>query len=89
MNVKDQFLSMGTFTLREGIHIRLCEDIWLGNQTLRSQYPSLYNIVRKQYATVVDVLSSTPLNISFRRALVGDKLRDWHNLVARLLSVNI
>ena len=30
-----------------------------------------------------------PLNISFRRSLIGDKLNDWYNLVARLLNVDL
>ena len=35
------------------------------------------------------VLSSTPLNISFRRNLVGWNLRDWHRIVASLHDVNL
>jgi hypothetical protein len=39
------------------------------------------NIVRKKNATVGEVLCSSPLNISSRRALRGNKLTKWHNLV--------
>jgi hypothetical protein len=34
--------------------------------------PNLFNIVRKKQATVANVLNFTPLNVSFRRALVGN-----------------
>jgi hypothetical protein len=51
--------------------VHFWEDIWLGEQTLASQYPQLYNIVRK-HDTVATVMSSTPLNIGFRRRLIGN-----------------
>jgi hypothetical protein len=38
------------------------------------KYPSLYKIVRKKNKSVVQVLSTTPLNVSFRRALVRVQL---------------
>jgi hypothetical protein len=39
------------------------------------QYPTLFNIVHKKQAKVVDVLSSITINVEFiRRALVGNKL---------------
>jgi len=61
----------------------------LGSQTLKIQYPNLFNIVRKKQATVADVLNSTPLNVSFRRALVGNKLLEWQSLVARVAFINL
>ena len=45
MGVKDKFLSLGCFSLKDGSQIRFWEDIWLGNHTLKSQFPSLFNIV--------------------------------------------
>ena len=56
----------------------------MGNQAFKLQYPNLFNIVRKKQATVADVFSSNPLNVGFRRTLVGNKLVEWHSLVARL-----
>ena len=38
---------------------------------------------------VDDVLNSTPLNVSFRRALVGNKLLEWQSLVARVAFINL
>ena len=89
MGVKDKFLSLGRFSLKDGSQIRFWEDIWLGNRTLKSQFPSLFNIVRRRHAMVAEVFSTTPLNISFRRALVGDKLHDWLHIVDMLLNINL
>jgi hypothetical protein len=36
---------------------------------------------------VAEVLGSSPLNISFRRALTENKLTDWHILVFRTMNV--
>jgi hypothetical protein len=38
---------------------------------------------------MTQVLSSSPLNIYFRRNLVGVKLRDWHRNAASLHDVNL
>jgi hypothetical protein len=51
--------------------------------------PNLFNIVRKKQATVANVLNSTPLNVSFRRALVGNKLLEWQSLVVRVAFINL
>jgi hypothetical protein len=47
-------------------------------------YPMLYRIVRKKYVTVDSVLSFVPLNVFFRRTLVGDKLVAWFKLASRV-----
>jgi hypothetical protein len=51
--------------------------------------PSLYNIVRKKNASVAQVLSTTPLNVSFRRALMGDDWAKWLDLVGSILGVRL
>jgi len=38
---------------------------------------------------VARILASAPLNISFRRNLVGANLRDWHKIVASLHDVDL
>ncbi|WVZ87298.1 hypothetical protein U9M48_033955, partial [Paspalum notatum var. saurae] len=63
------------------------DDTWCGNQPLKLQYPSLFNIVRKKGATVADVMSSVPLNISFRRGLYGERLNYWNELVGRVMNL--
>ena len=59
----------------------------MGSKPLMQQYPSLYNIVRRRNQTVASALGSIPLNISFRRALVGDKLGLWHELVSKVMNI--
>jgi hypothetical protein len=36
---------MGNFKLQDGKQIRFWEDKWLGDSSLKEQYPNLYNIV--------------------------------------------
>jgi hypothetical protein len=54
-----------------------------------NRFPTLFNIVRRKQDSVAQVLSSSPLNISFRRNLVGVNLRYWHKIVASLHDVNL
>ena len=89
LGVKDIFLSLEKFKLDNRTQIRFWEDKWLGSQALKIQYPNLFNIVRKKQATVADVLNSTPLNVSFRRALFGNKLLEWQSRVARVAFINL
>jgi hypothetical protein len=65
---------MGSFHLQDGKEIRFREDIWLGNTSLKEQYPNLFNIVRRKNATVVEIFSSRPLNVSYQRNLVAENL---------------
>jgi hypothetical protein len=37
----------------------------------------------------VEVLSSDSLDVSFGRALVGNKLSDWHNIATRVANINL
>jgi hypothetical protein len=43
----------------------------------------------KENVSVAQVLSTIPLNVSFRRALVGDNWDMWLNLVGDVLMVNL
>jgi hypothetical protein len=45
--------------------------------------------VRDPHATVAKVMATSPLNVSFRRALVDNNLNAWNNLVAQLVNVEI
>jgi len=89
MKIKDQVLTKGSFSIKDGSTARFWEDNWVGNASFRDRYPSLYNIVRDPHATVAKVMATRPFNISFRRTLLGTKLRDWHNLVAQITPVNL
>ncbi|WVZ54468.1 hypothetical protein U9M48_005255, partial [Paspalum notatum var. saurae] len=89
MKVKDQFMDLSAFQLHNSLQTKFWEDKWLGNYTLKKQYLSLFTIVRKKQSSVAHVLSTNPLNISFRRVLVGDKLIKWNELVARIAHVQL
>jgi hypothetical protein len=80
MEVKDDFLSRGFFKVGDGMGTRFWEDVWLGKVSLAQQYPSLYNIVHHKNVTVAHVLAQTPLNISFRWVLNGNKWTSWLQL---------
>jgi len=88
MAVKDQFFNLVRFNLRDGSQIRFWEDTWLRNQPLSYRFPNLYNIVRKKHATVAKVFNTTPLNVSFRWALIGNILLEWNNRIATIANVN-
>jgi hypothetical protein len=89
MEVKDLVLSRGRFKVQDGTQARFWEDTWLGKVPLMSAYPNIYRIVRRKNMSVAQVLSTTPLNISFRRALVGQLWEDWLDLVGKVLVVSL
>jgi hypothetical protein len=89
MNIKDQFLCLGSFTLQDGKQIRFWEDKWLGANMLRDEYPNLYHIVRRKNAMVADIFRTRPLNITFRRSLVATNLDSWNHLVLRLAHIHL
>ena len=89
INVKAEFMRYGHFNLMDGMQIRFWEDTWLGNQPLSVRFPALFNIVRRKHDSVATVLSSVPLNVSFRRALAGNNLRSWNQIVSCLHDVTL
>jgi hypothetical protein len=89
MNVRDTFMSFGSFKVKDGSQTRFWMDNWLGNQPLKDKFPTLFNIVRRKQDSVERVLALVPLDISFRRNLVGRNLRDWHRIVASLHDMNL
>ena len=44
---------------------------------------------KKKHISVANAFASTPLNISFRRSLVGEKLLKWNELVAKIAFVQL
>lgn len=71
------------------MNTRFWEDIWLGKTPLTNQYPALYNIVRHKNVMVAHVLAQTPLNISSRRALLGNRWTLWLQLCQKLMRFNL
>jgi hypothetical protein len=82
-------VSRGSFVIRDGMKNRFWEDTWLGDTSLATQYPSLYNIVRTKHVLVTDVLSNVPLNIRFNRTLTWDRWNSWVILLRRLMNVHL
>jgi hypothetical protein len=88
MKIKDEVLDLGFFYIKDGGKIRFWGDTWFGNVSFKVQYPSLYNIVCDLHETIDKVMATIPLNLSFKRALVDNKLIEWHNLVAQPPMLN-
>ena len=89
MRVKSAFFIRTNFIIGNGTNTRFWEDTWLGETPLTLQYPSLYSIVQRRDAYVATVLQSVPLNIQFRRTLVGNRWEAWLHLVSRLMEVQL
>jgi hypothetical protein len=87
MHIKDEVLSKGCFNINDGTGTRFSEDTWLGDKPLKDTYPSLYHIARDRKVTISKVMSSIPLNVSFRRSLMDNNLSQWLQLVARVSNV--
>jgi len=85
----NKVLTKGSFIIKDGTKTRFWDDTWVGDKLLKVTYPSLYNIVCDPHATVSKVMSTIPLNISFRRALVDSKLLEWLKLVAQISNVGL
>ena len=78
-----------SFKIQNGEQTRFWEDKWLGNTSLKLQYPNLYNLGYDKHDTVHKVLSTTPLNVSFRRNLQGNNLRDCLQVVSKVADVEL
>ena len=89
MKVKDDFFKRGRFTVGNGEQIQFWEDSWLGPGSLQAEYPSLYDIASNKHATVADVFRAVPINLPFRRALIGHNRTKWFSLVERLMRVTL
>jgi len=89
VEVKEHLLERGKFLVKDGKYTRFWEDWWVGQESLMKQFPALYQICRKKNQTVANVLETRPLNISFRRNMVGDKLRLWNDLVNQVINVRL
>ena len=89
IKVKVAFFNRTKFVLGGGESTRFWEDTWLGETLLDMQYPNLYNIVQRKQNFVSSVMGTVPLNIQFRRSLVGERWTSWLHLVRRLMEVNL
>jgi hypothetical protein len=74
MATKKFFFRLGSFSIEDGSDIRFREDMWLGNTTIREQYPILYNIMGHKGDTIAKVVKVSPPDVTFRRNLSGQRL---------------
>ena len=51
----------------------------IGQSAAKLKYP---NIVRRKQDIVANIFQTSPLNIMFRRSLLGQNLRDWNITVS-------
>jgi hypothetical protein len=58
MATKKYFFGMCSFSIKDRSEIRFWKDNWLGNATLRGQYPALYNIVCHKGDTISKVMEN-------------------------------
>ena len=72
MRTKDMFFRRAKFCVGNELTIRFWEDTWLRDEPLALQYPILYNIVQRKEDYVANILQEVPLNIQFKRSLVGN-----------------
>jgi hypothetical protein len=89
MSVKQDFLKWMMFKVQNGKQTRFWEGKWLGNSALKDQYPNLFNLVHRKYATVHTVLNGDSLNVSFMRHLTRNNLRDWMDLGHRVANIQL
>jgi hypothetical protein len=82
-----KFFLKGLLLLKMELAKDFWDDTWIGDKPLKDTYPALYNIARDRQTTISKVVSSRPLNISFRRSLVDNNPRQWLHLVARVSNV--
>jgi hypothetical protein len=69
--------------------IKFWEDKWLGNTTLREQYPALYSTVCHKGDTIAKVMKTSPPNVTFRRDLSGQRLVSWNALLQHLANIQV
>ena len=61
MNIKDIFMQLGHFAVKDGSKTRFWVDTWLGNKPLKARFSGLFNIARRKQNTIATVMSSPNL----------------------------
>jgi hypothetical protein len=89
MKAKQEFLRFGSFIINDGPQVRFWEVIWLGNSSLKDQYPGLYNITRSKFITIVEALRTNPPDFIWQRDLFEPKLVAWNELLSRLTNFSL
>jgi hypothetical protein len=69
-----------------GHKLEFWEDRWCGNIAFKYLYPNIYTIVGKKES---DCFGNTPLNVAFRRSLVGNNLVSWLQLTTTVMDTQL
>jgi hypothetical protein len=48
MNIRDSFIELGSFKIKDGSQTRFWYNTWLGDKPLKEKFPLLFNIVRSK-----------------------------------------
>lgn len=68
------FASSILLQVRIALKFDFLEDKWLGNTTLREQYPHIYMVVRHKHVTISNVFQTIPFNFTWHWDIDGSKL---------------
>ena len=72
----ERFKSLVHFEVKDGLRVLFWHDVWCGDRSLKTQFPSLFRLARHKNATVHDVFSFNGniyhWNLNFVRSL-----NDW------------
>lgn len=61
----------------------------MGIKLFKQLYPTISNINYHPHNSLANIMRTVPLNNSFRKALVDDKLKEWLDLVAKISNINL
>jgi hypothetical protein len=77
------------WVFQEKTQIRFWKDTWFGNNPFKHQFLTIFNITHDPHGMVARVMSDEHYNITFRRDLVDDKLREWLKLINKINNVTL
>ena len=87
MKIKEEVLACGSFEIKYGKQTRFWEEHLGGPKAIQRSVS--INLQHSSHALVVSALSSEPLNILFRRALVDKKHQEWLDLIVEITNINL
>ena len=87
MKIKEEVLARGSFEIKYEKQTRFWEEHLGGPKAIQRSVS--INLQHSSHASVVSALSSEPLNILFRRALVDKKHQEWLDLIVEITNINL
>jgi hypothetical protein len=87
-DVKDWYERGKAHVVGSGQQTRFWIDVWLGECTLKIQYPKLYKICHDQEISV-QAAAAMEWNLSYRRRFGDTEMKEWEELMTKLEEVNL